>query len=76
MTGSPSGRGRHPYGEALSPREEEVIQLAERGHTNREIAQLLSLSERTVESHIRRALQKQGTAGRLRRGRGQRLRGE
>ncbi|MHC4340933.1 MAG: response regulator [Planctomycetota bacterium] len=35
----------------LSPREREVCELLAYGHTNAEIAQKLSISERTVETH-------------------------
>jgi DNA-binding CsgD family transcriptional regulator len=44
--------------EPLSPREQEVIALVARALPNREIARVLVLSERTVESHIRRILAK------------------
>lgn len=37
--------------ETLTPREIEVLRLIARGHTNRQIAHLLTLSVRTVESH-------------------------
>jgi two-component system response regulator NreC len=37
--------------EELTPREVEILRLLAQGHINREIAQLLSLSIRTVESH-------------------------
>jgi two-component system response regulator NreC len=37
--------------ETLTPREIEVLRLIARGHTNRQIANLLTLSVRTVESH-------------------------
>ncbi len=37
--------------ETLTPREVEVLRLIARGHTNRQIANLLTLSVRTVESH-------------------------
>ncbi|HXE00008.1 MAG TPA: response regulator transcription factor [Candidatus Acidoferrum sp.] len=35
----------------LSPRERQVLELLARGHTNREVADLLSLSVKTVETH-------------------------
>lgn len=38
----------------LSAREREVAELVRLGHTNREIAAALVLSEKTVESHLRR----------------------
>jgi two-component system response regulator NreC len=37
--------------EALTPREIDVIRLLARGHTNRQIAEKLNLSVRTVETH-------------------------
>ncbi|MFE0778591.1 LuxR C-terminal-related transcriptional regulator [Streptomyces sp. NPDC058861] len=63
----PSGkrsRGRPSYGDQLSPREREVGELATKGLTNREIADILHLSPRTVEQHIARAMQKTGIASR------------
>jgi two-component system response regulator NreC len=45
-----SGRGAHSLAH-LSDRELEVLQLIALGHTNSEIAALLGLSLRTVESH-------------------------
>jgi two-component system response regulator NreC len=41
----------HVAAETLTPREIEVLRLIARGHTNRQIANLLTLSVRTVESH-------------------------
>jgi two-component system, NarL family, response regulator NreC len=44
----------------LSPRETEVLRLMALGHTNREIAEELSLSVRTVETHRAHVHQKLG----------------
>jgi len=46
-----------PY-EALSEREREVFQLIAEGHSNKEIAELLSISVTTVETHRSHILQK------------------
>ncbi|MFF0447272.1 LuxR C-terminal-related transcriptional regulator [Streptomyces sp. NPDC004609] len=51
-------RGRPAYGDQLSPREQEVVDLASAGLTNREIAATLHLSPRTVEQHVSRARRK------------------
>lgn len=55
---APSRAGRKGYGNALSPRETEVANLASRGATNLEIADALVISERTVESHMASSLRK------------------
>ncbi|PRW63691.1 ATP-binding protein [Actinopolyspora mortivallis] len=57
-------RGRRGYGDRLSPREQEIVELAARGHTNREIAANLFLSPRTVEQHVARAIRKLGLRNR------------
>jgi DNA-binding CsgD family transcriptional regulator len=57
--------GRPSYGDLLSPREQEVAQLAAGGLTNREIAATLHLSPRTVEQHVSRAMSKLGMHSRL-----------
>src|SRR5699024_742109 len=59
-TGQPSRRGRRGYGAELSPRERDVQRLLADGHTNREIADALYLSPRTVEQHVARVLRKLG----------------
>lgn len=50
----------------LTPRQREVLQLVAEGHTMKEIATILSISTRTVESHKYEMMQKLGaqtTAG-------------
>ncbi|XVS66766.1 helix-turn-helix transcriptional regulator [Actinosynnema sp. CA-299493] len=61
---TPSRRGRRGYGNALSPREQDVARLLAGGRTNREIADVLFLSPRTVEQHVARVLRKLGVASR------------
>jgi DNA-binding NarL/FixJ family response regulator len=46
--------------EALTPREQEVLNLLKARLTNREIADRLVLDERTVETHVAHALHKLG----------------
>lgn len=58
------GPGRRGYGGALSPREREVARLITSGRTNREIAELLFLSPRTVERHVASLLRKLGARSR------------
>ncbi|MFE0028466.1 ATP-binding protein [Amycolatopsis sp. NPDC059021] len=55
---TPSRRGRRGYGDELSPRERDVARLLAEGHTNREIAEVLFLSRRTVEQHVASVLRK------------------
>jgi DNA-binding NarL/FixJ family response regulator len=49
----------------LTPREQEVVKLIAEAHTNREIAGILHLSEKTVESHRANVLQKLGMRDRV-----------
>jgi len=58
--GHPAARGRRSYGSELSPRERQVAELIACGATNREIAQALVLSPRTVEQHAAQVLRKLG----------------
>jgi DNA-binding NarL/FixJ family response regulator len=51
--------------EPLSPREQEVLKLIAEAHTNREIAQILHLAEKTVESHRGNLLRKLGMRDRV-----------
>jgi predicted ATPase/DNA-binding CsgD family transcriptional regulator len=48
----------------LSAREREVLRLVADGHSNRAIADLLSISERTVENHVLHILTKLGLGSR------------
>lgn len=51
-------RGRLGYGDQLSPREAEVARLVIEGCANRDIAESLVLSTRTVEHHVARIMRK------------------
>jgi NarL family two-component system response regulator LiaR len=50
--------GQDPEDESLTPREIEVLQLVAQGHTNRQIAEELSISEATVRTHMSKILGK------------------
>ncbi len=51
--------------EPLTPREQEVLKLIAEAHTNREIAEVLHLAEKTVESHRANLLRKLGMRDRV-----------
>ena len=55
------GRG---YGDQLSPRELEVVRLVAQGMTNRQIAQALSRSPKTVAAQLNSAMRKRGVTSR------------
>ena len=57
-------RGEEP-GDELTPREQEVVKLAAEANTNREIAETLGLSEKTVENHRANAMRKLGMRDRV-----------
>ena len=59
--GAPKGTREH----SLSARELEVLPHVLRGRSNAEIAGVLNISERTVESHVRSILSKRGVKSRL-----------
>jgi DNA-binding NarL/FixJ family response regulator len=50
---------------ALTPREEQVVKLIAEAHTNVQIAEILQLSEKTVESHRANVLRKLGMRDRV-----------
>jgi DNA-binding NarL/FixJ family response regulator len=60
---APSGAPAGP--DVLTPREAQVVTLVAEGHTSREIAELLVLSEHTVERHRERILDKLGLRDRV-----------
>jgi DNA-binding NarL/FixJ family response regulator len=49
----------------LTPREVEVLALVAAGHSNRQIAQALFISPKTVSVHVSNILAKLGVAGRV-----------
>lgn len=58
-------RGDAGPDDPLTPRETEVVKLIAEGHTNREIADTLVLSEKTVERHRANLLEKLGMRDRV-----------
>jgi NarL family two-component system response regulator LiaR len=50
--------------EALTERETDVLRLLAQGHSNKEIAQNLSISEQTVKTHVSHILDKLGVPSR------------
>jgi DNA-binding NarL/FixJ family response regulator len=58
-------RGEATSGDVLSPRETEVLKLIAEGHSGREIAELLVISEKTVERHRANVLEKLGLRDRV-----------
>jgi non-specific serine/threonine protein kinase len=62
--GLQTGPAAAPAADPLSRREQEVAELVSAGHTNREIAERLVISEWTVETHVRHILAKLGLRSR------------
>jgi DNA-binding CsgD family transcriptional regulator len=56
--------GRRGYGDQLSPREDQVARLVAQGLTNRQVAEQLFLSPRTVDRHLSGAMRKLGVTSR------------
>jgi len=63
-SGESSPRRRRDALDELTPQELQIVQMAARGLSNREIAQQLYLSHRTVESHLYRVFPKLGVTSR------------
>jgi len=57
--------GSHEARPKISERESEVLRLTAVGHSNKEIADQLKISVKTVEVHKANAMQKLGLAGRV-----------
>jgi two-component system, NarL family, response regulator NreC len=62
---SPHAIPRQTRKEALTPREIDVLLLLARGYTNRQIAQELNLSQRTIEGHRSGLVGKLGFSSRV-----------
>jgi predicted ATPase/DNA-binding CsgD family transcriptional regulator len=66
----PTAHGRRlealprPTAELLTPREREIVDYVRQGLTNKEIAERLTVSVRTVEAHVSRVLAKLGVGRR------------
>ncbi len=61
-------RARHDlpvHEDPLSPREQEVVKLVAEGYTNKQIAETLVISEKTVERHRANILEKLGMRDRV-----------
>lgn len=64
-SGGQRGRAQpRPTVEVLTPREREIVTYVQQGLTNREIAERLTVSVRTVEAHVSRVLAKLGVGRR------------
>ena len=57
--------GEPAHHDPLSPRESEIVKLIAEGHSSREIAGLLVISEKTVERHRANILEKLGMRDRV-----------
>ena len=57
--------GEPAHRDPLSPRESEIVKLIAEGHSSRQIAELLVISEKTVERHRANILEKLGMRDRV-----------
>ncbi len=63
--GLPQGRVPPPIALPLSERESQVARAVARGHTNREVAEQLHITERTVKAHLGSVFEKLGVRDRV-----------
>ena len=59
-----NGLQAQPPGDELTEREREVLALIARGHTNKQIAETLYVSEKTARNHVSHILEKLGLSRR------------
>ena len=60
-----SGEGTGSMNASLSARELEIIELVAEGLTNQEIAERLTISKRTVDTHVSNVFTKTGSKNRV-----------
>jgi len=60
-----AARGERVDADPLTPRETEVVKLVAEGHSSKEIGEVLSISEKTVERHRANVLEKLGLKDRV-----------
>ena len=63
-TGARPRRPSHRGADSLTPQERRITRLAAEGQNNREIAETMFLTRRTVELHLSNAYRKLGIDGR------------
>lgn len=61
---APARRKQEELYEALTEREQEVLELLAQGKTNKEIAEVLIISDRTVQTHLSNVFSKMGVGSR------------
>jgi signal transduction histidine kinase/DNA-binding NarL/FixJ family response regulator len=64
--GGNAGSNRQPAADLtrLTPKQREVLELVVKGYTNKEIAELLEVSKKTVDNHVSTVLKKMGVTRR------------
>ena len=64
--GGNAGTNRQPVAalSQLTPKQKEVLELVVKGYTNKEIAELLEVSKKTVDNHVSTVLKKMGVTRR------------